>query len=402
MTKVGVGYSTKRSPATAGREAALAALAGLDGRRPDLVLVFGNPGYDQSALVAAIQETAGHDALLCGCSSEGIIFRDGCSEQACAVNVMAIASEQIAFHAFNVPGFSGDPEACGAAIARRICELGPGQARAAFVFPDGSAGNATGMLRSLDAGLAFPIQIAGGAAGAVLRSAIDHQNRTYQYANGSVTSDSISVLVAGGAISAEVAVSHGCTPLGLPRRVTAADGGWVREIDGLAAWNVLREYVDGDPTDLMGADIVHLCVGEPLDPALREAYGSDYLIRTPMMLGDDRKSLFFPGGLQLGDQIQFTRRDPELVAATAEQSAIRLAARRPGASPLAVFQFDCAGRGDLLFGDNTAAVAVRPLQRAFAGNPPWIGFHTFGEIAQIARRTFYHNYSVVLCALYEA
>lgn len=402
MTKVGVGYSTKRRAAAAADEATHAALAGLDGAKPDILLVFANPGYDATSLLAAIREIAGHDTPLCGCSSEGIIFQDGCSEQACAVNVMAIASKQIAFHAFNVPGFSKDPEACGADIARQLRELGPERAKAAFLFPDGHTGNATAMLRSLDAGLPFRIPIAGGCAGAVLRSSISHENPTRQFLGGSATTDSISVLVVGGAVSVDVAVSHGCMPLGLQRHVTAADGGWIREIDGLPAWDVLREYVDGDPADLLGVDIIHLCVGEPLDPALREEYGSDYLIRTPLTLGDDKKSLFFPGGLQLGTNIQFTRRDPQRVAASAEQSAVALARRRPGQSPLAVFQFDCAGRGYMLFGESTAAVAVSPLQKAFAGHPPWIGFHTFGEIAQIDHRTFYHNYSVVLCALYGA
>jgi hypothetical protein len=402
MTKVGAGYSTKRRPIDAGTEATRTALAGLGGAKPDILLVFANPGYDQPALLAAIREAAGHDTPLVGCTSEGIIFRDGCSEQACAVNVMAIASTQISFHAFNVPGFSADPTACGAEIARQIRELGPDRAKAAFLFPDGHTGNATDMLRGLDAGLPSRIPIAGGCAGAVLRSAVSHENATQQFLGGSVTHDSISVLVVGGAISVDVAVSHGCTPLGLQRRVTAADGGWIREIDGLPAWDVLREYVDGDPVDLMGVDIIHLCVGEPLDPALRAEYGSDYLIRTPLLLGEDKKSLFFPGGLQLGEQIQFTRRDPELVATSAAQSALTLARRRPGQSPLAVFQFDCAGRGYMLFGERTAAVAVSPLQQAFTGNPPWIGFHTFGEIAQIGRHAFYHNYSVVLCALYES
>jgi len=401
MTNVGVGYSTKRRGVEAGSEAARAALAGFDGKTPDVLLVFANPGYDQAALLQAIREIAGPGARLIGCSSEGIIFRDGCNEQACAVNVMAIASERLAFHAFNVPAFSKDPRGCGAQIAQQIRELGPERARAAFVFPDGLTGNATEMLRGLDAELPFRIPIAGGAAGAVFRRDAGQPHVTHQYLDGAVTTDSISVLVIGGPLAVDVAVSHGCVPLGLARDVTAADAGWLREIDGMPAWDVLREYVDGDPQDLLGADIIHLCVGEPLDPALREEYGSDYLIRTPLMLGEDRKSLFFPGGLQLGNKIQFTRRDPERVAANAEQSALALSRRRSGHHPFAVFQFDCAGRGYMLFGENTARAAVRPLQKAFATNPPWIGFHTYGEIAQIGDKAFYHNYSVVLCALYE-
>ena len=402
MTKVGVGHSTKRRAVDAGTDATRAALASLDGAKPDVLLVFANAGYDQAALLSAIREVAGHDTLVCGCSSEGIIFRDGCSEQACAVNVMAIASSQITFHAFSVANYSKDPVACGTAIAQQLAALGPERARALFLFPDGYTGNATEMLRALDAALPFRLPIAGGAAGAVLRTAVNQHNQTHQYLDDKVNNDSISALVVGGNVAVDVAVSHGCTPLGLQRQVTAADGGWLREIDGQPAWSVLREYVDGDPEDLLGADIIHLCVGEPLDPALRAEYGSDYLIRTPLTLGQDKQSLFFPGGLQLGDRIQFTRRDPDKVAANAAQSAQTLARRRPGQSPLAVFQFDCAGRGQMLFGESTADLAVRPLQNAFASDPPWLGFHTFGEIAQIGQRAFYHNYTVVLCALYEA
>src|SRR5689334_6861243 len=105
MTRVGVGYSTKRRTAEAAGEATRAALAGLDGHKPDVLLVFANPGYDQTAMLAAIREIAG-DATICGCSSEGIIYRDGCNESACAINVMAIASKQLAFHAFNIPDYA--------------------------------------------------------------------------------------------------------------------------------------------------------------------------------------------------------------------------------------------------------------------------------------------------------
>jgi hypothetical protein len=402
MTRVGVGYSTKRRSAEAGSEAVRAALAGLDGQKPDVLLVFANQGYDPASLLGAIREVAGHDTLLCGSSSEGIIFRDGCHEQACAVNIMAIASDQIEFHAFNVPGYGDQPVACGAEIARRIGELGPGRAKAAFVFPDGMVGNATEMLRGLDAALPFPLPIAGGASGAIIRREADRPQVTHQYLGGEAHRNSVSVLVLGGSFTLDTAVSHGCTPFGLARTVTSAEGGWVREIDGVPAWHVLREYIHGEPVDLLGADILHLCVGEPLDPALRGEYGSDYLIRAPMRLDADKKSLFFPGGLQLGNTIQFTRRDPLRVAESAAQSALALARRHPDQTPIAVFQFDCAGRGYMLFGDNAAGVAVRPLQKAFPGSPPWIGFHTFGEIAQIGAKSFYHNYTVVLCALYAS
>jgi hypothetical protein len=49
----------------------------------------------------------------------------------------------------------------------------------------------------------------------------------------------------------------------------------------------------------------------------------------------------------------------------------------------------------LVFGDQTAEIAIRPLQEAI-GDVPWIGFHTYGESAPIAGEPFYHNSTVVL------
>ena len=35
-------------------------------------------------------------------------------------------------------------------------------------------------------------------------------------------------------------------------------------------------------------------------------------------------------------------------------------------------------------------------------NGSWIGLHTYGEIGPVAGRTWFHNYTAVLCALYAA
>ena len=64
-------------------------------------------------------------------------------------------------------------------------------------------------------------------------------------------------------------------------------------------------------------------------------------------------------------------------------------------------QFDCAGRGSILFGSCAAQEIVHPLQEALGDTTPWIGFHTYGEIAPINGKPYYHNYTVVLCALYD-
>jgi hypothetical protein len=74
MTKVGVAQSKKRTSHDAGIEACSLALQQLDGSPADLVLVFANPGYDQQALLTAIRELSGPDAVVSGCSSEGVVL----------------------------------------------------------------------------------------------------------------------------------------------------------------------------------------------------------------------------------------------------------------------------------------------------------------------------------------
>jgi len=67
-----------------------------------------------------------------------------------------------------------------------------------------------------------------------------------------------------------------------------------------------------------------------------------------------------------------------------------------------MLQFDCTGRGRVLCGERTAEIVVEPLQQVLGADVPWIGFHTFGEIAPLRGRTHYHACTAALCALYPA
>jgi hypothetical protein len=263
-----------------------------------------------------------------------------------------------------------------------------------LLFPDGLTGNCTAMLRALKERLPFPVVVAGGTAGDMMKL-----EATYQYCDGAVGRDSITGALIGGDLEAEVVVSHGCEPLGLERTVTRSDGARVFEIDDQPAWNVFKEYLDGDPQDLVAADVVHLCIGERLPELERD--GRRYqIIRTPLGLDKETGSLFFPGGLAQGVTIQMTRRDPDQIRRSAVESATELSSRRPGRKAALMFQFDCAGRGRVIFGERVTENAVAPIQGVM-GDVPWLGFHTFGEIAQLGSSPYFHNYSVVLCALYE-
>jgi small ligand-binding sensory domain FIST len=178
----------------------------------------------------------------------------------------------------------------------------------------------------------------------------------------------------------------------------------VLAIDGEPAWSVFRSYLDGDPDELRPLDLVHLCVAERIETkegadAAAAEYG-DMVIRTPLTVDKRRGSLFFPGGLREGTTVQLARRDAQRIHDSVIACGDELAARRPGQTPALVLQYDCTGRGRLVFGNRTSEKIVAPLRRALGHSAPWMGFHTYGEIAPLAAQTYYHNYTVVLCALY--
>jgi hypothetical protein len=394
-TIAGIGRNTERASATAGRSAAAEARAALGGGTADLALVFASSGHDSEALLSAIRAELPGAALI-GCSAEGVITAGRSDEVEHVVAVLAVRSDTLGFVTFLVPGYDTDSEAAGRELAARVRAAARGDELALFVLPDGLRGNAGALLAVLDRELPAGLRVMGGTAGEALTF-----ERTFQYRDAEVATGAIAALLVRGRGRVEVAVSHGCMPIGLERRVTEAEGGWMRTIDGQPAWAVLREYLAGNPESLDTEAAIHLSIGEPLPADAARDY-EPYIIRTPFAMDQASGAVFFPGGgLPQGGAIRLARRDPQRICDSARECASRIAERRPGEVPAFVLQFDCAGRGKQLFGSHVAEQIVSPLQEVLGREVPWIGFHTYGEIAPIGARTYYHNFTVALCAVYD-
>lgn len=395
-TRSAVGSSNAFEARRAGREAARTAVEGLGGAAPTFALAFATTGYDQAALVAGIGEVLGSTPWS-GCAGEGLVTQGGADEGAHAVAVMAFWSEEIEFVPLLVKDGASDAGRAADELAAAVDAARRPEADAfLLLFPDGLQVNCGALLERLDARLAMPIATAGGTSGGILDTL-----HTYQYHAGAAYTESIAAVLVQGRFVAEVAVSHGCEPIGLEQTITSASDGYVHEIDGRPALEVFEEYLDeGDHGRIGAADLVHLCLGQVLSPERRVGYGR-WLIGMPSVVDDATGSIFFPTGFAEGTQVQLTRRDPERVRDRAAQACRSIRERHAGESPLFVLQFDCYGRGRVLFADATTEMTVDPLQNVLGKTVPWLGFHTFGEIAQLHGKTYYHNYTVVLCAFYS-
>ncbi len=394
-TVAGVGYSSSANARRAGEEAASKACLPLQAAPPDFCLVFGTSGYDQAELLAGIRSVTGA-ARLSGCTGEGIIAGEVSDERDRALGVLALRSDAFQLEPFLVGNYRENPTACGRELARQVCERPLEDALGLLLFPDGLVGNCTELLRALESSLPANFPVVGGSAGDAMLF-----ERTWQYLDGEAHPDSVAAVLLRGRGELAIQVSHGCQTVGMLRTVSEADGGWLKKIDGIPAWDVFREYLDGNPVDLNAEGIAHLSLAEELETAASGEYGT-LIIRTPLQLDQATGALFFPGGgIAEGTAVRMARRDQARIRSSARECAARILGPHAGSTPAFVMQFDCAGRGRILFGSCAAEEIVRPLQDVLGASVPWIGFHTYGEIAPIHGRLYYHNYTVALCAVYE-
>lgn len=83
-----------------------------------------------------------------------------------------------------------------------------------------------------------------------------------------------------------------------------------------------------------------------------------------------------------------------------EKIANGVAEQLQGHDPKLVFHFDCAGRGKVLFRDQEKTSMLKSLQERIGTGLPWLGFYTYGEIGRFKGKNRFHNYTLVLLALY--
>lgn len=388
MIKTGIGRSAARDTIAAAEEAGRLALAQVPD--PGLILLFATSGHDQAKVVAEIRRLAPHAALT-GCSAEGVITQGRSDEDECSIGVLALGGDQLAFDTFLVDNYGTHSAQAGTTLGQQVARANVAKdGICLLVFTEGLRGDCTAFLEALSHEIPG-LPVAGGVSADALR-----MEETYQYCNDRVVTGGVSAVLLRGAGRVEVAVSHGCSPVGRRMTVTGFHDGWIETLDGRPAWDVFREYLFGDPQDLNADGIMHLCVSHRgQTPDLAES------IRAPMQLRKSDGALFFPGGgLRLGDTVRMVRRDQDRIRQSASDAAEAVRNAAGGEVPDLVLQFDCCGRGKLLFGANAVQEIVAPLQDKLGKQVPWIGFHSYGEIAPLKDKLCYHNYTVAIVALF--
>ena len=394
-TTVGVGHSFHRNPAEAGKEAALKALEQAGIVKPDMVFVFATVGYNQQILIRAIRD-ATLSAPLSGCSGEGIITQETVMETNFGVSVMVICSDELRFHNISRKGIGRQSALAGEGIAAEIRNFPDADVMAVLLFADGLFFNFETFESTFRNSFKRdnPLPIYGGLAADNWTS-----QKTFQYHNDEVFSEGLSCVVLSGSGAIACGTSHGCVPVGTKRVITRSKGNIIYEIDGIPALEALKDYFEEDWKTQWNKTSLNLCLGFRTPEHIKHKY-EEYIIRYMMGKDDREGSVTIQSDVSDGTELWLVRRDKELISNGLQMISSQIKEKVGAGKVKFVMQFECMGRGKVVFRELEKIELIRSLQNSMGGNIPWIGFYGYGEIGPVAGYNYFHNFTSVVTAVF--
>ena len=388
---VGIGNSNLEDGYAASMEAVSLALETLGPGDASFAFVFCTIGYEQEDVLEAVTEKLG-DVPMSGATFEGIIGRGFADESMYAVQVVLLRSDTIRFHSFCAGNGIEHPLEAGEYLGRQVAEVGGDGNRVLFLFPDFRM-NVTRLFEGIENHCVLPF--IGGVSGDNL-----HFQQCYQFYNGEAVEAACSAVLMVGDFELKTIVTHGSEPLGGRAVVTRSEGTVIYEIDGMPALEFAsRAFGEAITPENIGTAIPLMGVGLLIEDSAESL--SPYVLRAIHGFDFASKSCTVPTEVPEGTEIEFMRRDPRSVVESGRAGARQIQRGfEPGvASPKLVCQFDCAGRGKCIVGDEVLS-GVEMIQRVFDENVPWMGSFAFGEISPVDQRNFFHNFTATLAVFY--
>jgi len=218
--QAGIGFSKSLKDAfAAGTEAATAAIAGLAGATPALIIVFTTPRYDLPVLIKGVRSITGETHLV-GATGSGQIMQGQHLGFGGGVSVLALTAGPYRFGLASAACIKGNLDQVGQTIARRSREeAGPSPHAAILLLVDCLAGDLQQVVQGVYRITGPKVAITGGAAGDELKF-----QRTFVFHDDQVIEGGAVALWIASERPLPVVTGHGWEPIGIPMLVTAAEG----------------------------------------------------------------------------------------------------------------------------------------------------------------------------------
>lgn len=391
MILAGAGLSNNSSTVAAAAEAAEKAVASLPEGRADFTVVFATAEHGDAIpdFLAAVGEVC-KTPYVVGCSAAGVLVGDREIEDGPAIGVLAVRSDAIRGTPFLFQDKGDGGLTAGLHAGQRLLNS-RGSDDLVLVWPDPHAVRPDRLLQGLDAALG-PVPVAGGAA-----SSAPPAVATFQFSGSESGSRCVSGLRLGGRFQHHIALTQGCRPLGAPRKVTGAHENLLLEVEGVSAYEALRNAAPGrfadDPEAMVHALTIAL-LPEPGESVLR---AGEYLVRNIIAIDPDTGVVAVAAEVEEGQSILFALREPAAAADDVARMAERVAAAAPPGGFKFGLYFNCLARGRSLYGRNGVDSAA--LARHLPG-VPLLGFSCNAEIAPLRGANHLLTYTgvLVLCS----
>ncbi len=397
--QAGVGIGKHADSYQAGYEAAKTATDRMGGGSADFMIAFTSVAFDQYEVVRGIRDV-GKGSLFVGCSDAGEITNDGPTQK--SVAVMAIRSDSVKFFTGLGRNIKDGVRAAGSAVAREVKEKAGEGLRAFIMLPDVLSGNGAEIVRGVLDVLGPHFPVVGGAAGDDFLF-----EKTYQYRDDEVVSGAVAGVGMSGNFSMGIGVRHGWVPIGMPMKVTRAEGAVLHELNGRPAISIYEDYFGAKAEELRHEALARLAITYPLGLKIPE-YTEEYLIRDPITV-DAKGSITCAAEIPEGAEIRLMIGSKERAVEAAQDAARHLMNEFAidKTRPKFVLMFNCIAREKLFA--SKAADEIRAVMEIIGNDVPLLGFYTYGEQAPLGGEfrnqkqcdSRFHNETAVLFAVGE-
>lgn len=393
--KASVAYSTEEDAFASGKIACQNALEHLSGK-PNLIILFASSKFDQQKVLEGVRAVSG-ETLLVGSSTAGEITTEGPVARN-SVALMAISCPEILYAAAVGEGVSNNASHAARSAAEGVRSHLGNDMKSFIMFSDVLSGGGSQIMSGVLGVLGTHFPVVGGASGDDFRF-----EKTFQYFNGTVYSDSVVGLGLSGKFRIGIGVKHGWIPIGLSMKATKASGSTLFELNNEPAIRVYEDFFGATEVEAMRTQtLAKLSVTYPL--GITVSNSDELLIRDPLRVNKDG-SLTCAADIPQGSEVRLMIGSRESAIAMAEKAAEDALEGLDGARPKAILLFNCIARNKL-FGER-AGDEIDAIQKVLGSEVPLLGFYTYGEQAPlrgVARnieqcQSTFHNETVVICAL---
>lgn len=389
-TNVGIGMSQNlRDPNGAGRESVGLATQSL-AKAPDIVFVFSSIQYDQGEVLKGVRDEAPR-ALIVGGSAAGEITSsvtvfDG-------VAAMAIESDEMMFATGYSEGVSKDSFAAGAAAAKSVLEKSKEKPSLFISLPDGMTGNGEAIVRGAQSVLGENFPIIGGSLGDDYRF-----KQTWEYFEDQLLTDAVVGIGVSGNFSYGFGIKHGWQPIGLPMKVTKAQGTLLQELDGKPALTIYQDYFGKDASELIREPLARMAYTYPIGLTVE---GSDELLIRDPVVANEKGEITMAAAIPEGTTIRLMIGDKDQAIQAAKEAAQSALNQLEGHTPRLILMFNCMARNKLL--GIRCSEENQAVQEIIGKDVPMLGFYTYGEQGPLLGKkgtpAYFHNETMTMLVL---